>query len=271
MNRFVLQSGDRNYTTHGDPVDLSIPLRFDGPQPGFFGADNATSRPMHAGDFIGDTRLGGSCNADHMDIIPHCNGTHTECLGHITHERIAVNSLATEALYLAAVLTIDPVAASITREDTGLRAEQTDLLITREQFELAGLPDDKSAITALIVRTLPNDDSKKSRTWTINKTPYFSVEGMQWVVEQGICHLLVDTPSVDRLDDGGHLQAHRLYWGMTRGSHSVHDATRTEATITELIFVPDEVEDGLYLLDLQIAPIVSDAAPSRPLLHRIAR
>jgi kynurenine formamidase len=225
---------------------------------------------MHVGDFIGDTRLGGSCNADHMDIIPHCNGTHTECLGHITHERISVSGLAKEALYLAAVVTIDPVAASVTCEDAGHRAEQTDLLITRGQLELAGLSADKSAISALIVRTLPNDDSKTSRNWTINNTPYFSVEAMQWVVEQGINHLLVDTPSVDRLDDGGQLQAHRLYWGMTRGSHSVHDATRPEATITELIFVPDEVADGLYLLNLQIAPIVSDAAPSRPLLFPIA-
>lgn len=271
MNRFVLQSGSHTYKTDGEAVDLSIPLCFDRPQPGFFGAENATAKPMNIGDFIGDTRLGGSCNAEHIVIIPHCNGTHTECLGHITHERIAVNSLAKEALCLAAVVTIDPIAASIAREEAGLRAEQTDLLITRNKFELAGLPGDNSDVTALIVRTLPNDDNKTSRTWTINKTPYFSVEAMEWVVEQGISHLLVDTPSVDRLDDGGHLQAHRLFWGMTLGSHSARDATRPGATITELVYVPEEVEDGLYLLDLQIAPIVSDAAPSRPLLYRITR
>lgn len=265
MNRFVLKTDKRDYTTHGSAVDLSIPLRFDGPQPGFFGADAATARPMHSGDFIGDTRLGGSCNAEHVDLIPHCNGTHTECLGHITIERVAVNGLVNDALYLAAVVTVKTVSASIAREQTGTRAHKTDQLITRSALRKSGLDDGP---TALIVRTLPNDRDKTRRNWTENDTPYFSVEAMRWVVDNGIQHLLVDTPSVDRLNDE-QLVAHRIFWGMASGSHSVHDATRTEATITELIYVPDQVTDGLYLLDLQIAPFVSDAAPSRPLLYGI--
>jgi hypothetical protein len=42
-------------------------------------------------------------------------------------------------------------------------------------------------------------------------------------------------------------------------------------TITEMIYVRDEVADGLYLLNLQIAPFVSDAAPSRPLLYPLIK
>jgi len=38
------------------------------------------------------------------------------------------------------------------------------------------------------------------------------------------------------------------------------------STITELIYVPNEIDDGPYLLNLQIAPFTSDASPSRPLL-----
>jgi len=36
--------------------------------------------------------------------------------------------------------------------------------------------------------------------------------------------------------------------------------------MTELINVPDDVPDGRYLLNLQIAPFEADAAPSRPVL-----
>lgn len=270
MNRFVLRTGELEYVTDGSPVDLSIPLRFDGPQPGFFGADLATARPMHSGDFIGDTRLGGSCNAEHLDLIPHCNGTHTECLGHITKERIAVNRLATDALYLAAVITVDPAESQYAREQTGTHSHKTDQLITRTALEEAGLADYPSAVEALIVRTLPNDQTKTRRNWTIDNTPYFSVDAIRWIVKNQVNHLLVDTPTIDRMDDSG-LLAHRIYWGMASDSHSARDASRAEATISELIYVPDQIEDGLYLLDLQIAPFVSDAAPSRPLLYRIAQ
>jgi len=269
VSRLVLQSGDREYVATGDPVDISIPLRFDGPQPGFFGADAATARPMHAGDFIGDTRLGGSCNAEHLDLIPHCNGTHTECIGHITNERIAVNDMAMRALYLAQVVTIATAPAGEVHEQDWQKPSKKDRLITQDALHKALTDADLSAVDALIIRTLPNDKEKTRREWPIDQTPYFSVEAMRWIVERNVRHLLVDTPSVDRLDDA-HLDAHRIFWGLASGSRSVHDATRAHATITEMIYVPDRIDDGLHLLALQIAPFVSDAAPSRPLLYRIA-
>jgi hypothetical protein len=42
-----------------------------------------------------------------------------------------------------------------------------------------------------------------------------------------------------------------------------------DATITELIYVDDSIENGLYMLDIQIASFQSDASPSRPLLYRL--
>jgi hypothetical protein len=42
---------------------------------------------------------------------------------------------------------------------------------------------------------------------------------------------------------------------------------RYSATITELIYVPDGVEDGLYLLNLQVPNLRTDAVPSRPVLY----
>jgi len=44
------------------------------------------------------------------------------------------------------------------------------------------------------------------------------------------------------------------------------DYTRT---ITELIYVPNSVTDGEYLLELQVAAFENDASPSRPVLYNI--
>ena len=44
-----------------------------------------------------------------------------------------------------------------------------------------------------------------------------------------------------------------------------------DATITEFIYVTNEIFDGDYLLNLQFAPFENDAAPSRPVLIRIIK
>ena len=77
-----------------------------------------------------------------------------------------------------------------------------------------------------------------------------------------ITHLLTDLPSVDREDDGGTLSAHKTWW-------NVDGNIGSEATITELIYVGRHVKDSKYLLQIQVAPIESDAAPSRPLIFPI--
>ena len=45
---------------------------------------------------------------------------------------------------------------------------------------------------------------------------------------------------------------------------------RKQATITEFIFVDNSIKDGLYILNLQVAPIENDASPSRPVLYKIS-
>jgi hypothetical protein len=46
---------------------------------------------------------------------------------------------------------------------------------------------------------------------------------------------------------------------------------RQNATITEMIFVNDKVQDGSYLLNLQIASFENDASPSKPILFEIKK
>lgn len=42
-------------------------------------------------------------------------------------------------------------------------------------------------------------------------------------------------------------------------------------TITEFVYVPSTVNDGYYMLNLQVSPIQLDAAPSRPILFPVQR
>jgi hypothetical protein len=80
---------------------------------------------------------------------------------------------------------------------------------------------------------------------------------------------VLDLPSADRADDGGRLTAHRIFFGLPPGSRDAAAARRPGASITELAWIGPEVADGYYLLDLQIPPFVTDAAPSRPLLYPV--
>ncbi|MGD9842660.1 MAG: cyclase family protein [Steroidobacteraceae bacterium] len=243
--------------------DISIPLHFDAIQLQTYGASAAQAEVYTNGSFIGDVTQGGSCNCLRYHLTPHCNGTHTESVGHLTRDMVAVNSLVHTSLLLARLITIDPIASSDNKHATdrviSLACLQSQLSHT--------LP---SAGSAVIVRTLPNTSGKLTRNYDVGSSPaYFEPEALAWLAEQGIDHLLVDVPSVDRMDDGGHLLAHRAFWGLPTGDTVAAHATRPHATITELIYVPEQIVDGAYLLSLQVAPFVADAAPSRPLLYRL--
>ena len=72
----------------------------------------------------------------------------------------------------------------------------------------------------------------------------------------------IDLPSIDREEDAGALAAHKAYWGYPEN-------TRTNATISELVFVPDALVDGYYLLDLQTASFELDVSPGKPVLYGI--
>jgi hypothetical protein len=62
--------------------------------------------------------------------------------------------------------------------------------------------------------------------------------------ESGIQHLLIDLPSVDKKKDEGKLLAHKVL-DVTDVNDLNLDA-RLEATITEMIYVPDNVADVIY-------------------------
>ncbi len=259
----------RQYRVELDSAQsLAVPLDFDGPQPSFFGAPRASSTPLRLASFAGDTRAGGSCNVAELHLTPHCNGTHVECVGHIVDDPVPLAEILKGSLFPARVVTVAPVPAGDSGERYGPAMESGDRLITRPALEegLRALPCEES--TALIVRTLPNDAAKLCRVYEEScPPPFFSTEAMAYLVEAGIEHLLVDLPSIDRMHDDGRLANHRLFWDLPASGHALDGAAPSGKTVTEMIFVPDDFPDGLYLLDIGVPAFVSDAAPCRPVIY----
>lgn len=256
-----------------NPLSIAIALKFNGAQPNAYGVEKALSTACEAGALVGDTRRGGSCNFEEYRFIPHCNGTHTECVGHITRERISVHDCLKDAFVRANLISVAPEKAADSSESYAVDLNENDLLITRAAIEKA-LENLKSEISnfkfeALIVRNMPNDEGKLSKTYLEEIPPFFSIEAMLFLRESGIRHLLCDLPSIDRIFDEGKLSNHRIFWNVEQGAFAVTAESLVHNTITELIYVPNEIADGNYLLNLQIAPFASDASPSRPLLFRI--
>lgn len=263
--------GARFHVDDKGAVDLSVPLDFKGRQPRFFGAPAASSAPLQAGDFSGDVRAGGSCNCEVLTLVPHCNGTHTECLGHVTGDRVSVAGKAREGMMAALLLSVPLASFGEAGEATDPPAPASDMLVTAGNLRQAQRRLGHRPVEALVIRTLPNPESKRFRDWGRGVAPpCLSLEAVDLLVDWRVRHVLLDLPSLDRARDEGRLAGHRRFWGLPHAGVDAADASRADATITEMIYVPDAVEDGLYALSLQVAPFVTDAAPSRPLLYPLA-
>ena len=231
------------------PLDISVSLRADNSNLTAWGKEQPEIVPQREGGQIYSVSEGAPVNFNNISFNPHAHMTHTECLGHITPEMQSVNKKLTRYFFLAELITIAP------------EKYQEDFVISRKQLQYA-LGNKKRQ--AVVVRTLPNLDEKKSRQYSGTNPAYFLEQTASFLAARNVEHLLIDLPSVDKENDNGALLAHRAFW-------SLEGQPRQGATITELIYVPNHVEDGTYILNLQMAPIENDASPSRPVLYRIIK
>jgi kynurenine formamidase len=231
------------------PIDLSLPFRDprngDGPAAWYVGRPNF--EPVKEEGFVGSVAQGGSVNFTNVSFNPHGHGTHTECLGHITKEAESVNEISIPLLMPCLVHSIAP------------DQKEGDSVITVSHLP-SGADSTEPLPPSLIIRTLPNSIEKKSKNWANSNPPFLDVDFTNKLVERGVKHLLIDLPSVDKEVDGGALKSHRAFFG-------VDSRPRRSATITEFVFVPKSVPDGLYALSLQVAPFDLDASPSRPIIY----
>ncbi len=261
--------GARYTVDLGNPHDLAIALAFDDLQPRWFAAPPARSTPLASGSFTGRVQSGASCNCSTMTLTPHLDGTHTECAGHLTLERIEARDVVPAGFLKALLVSLTPTPAGRTEESSRPAPHADDLLITAAALTRAWPARMPFVPQALIVRTLPNTPLKRARDYRSEPAAFLSVPAAALLVARDIEHLVLDVPSADRPEDDGQLSAHREFFGLPAGSVSQAAVRRPQCTITELAYVDDAVADGAYLLSLQVPALGGDALPSRPLLFPV--
>jgi kynurenine formamidase len=268
MKIFIRESGKEFCIDLLNGIDVSIPVNFNGEQPNTYDVDKASAKAIESGIFIGDTRRGGGCNFEEFRMIPHCNGTHTECVGHISYDRIHINRFVNRLLIPSTLISVTPEVAVNTTDSYDPQLNDEDMLISRRSLESKLSNTDPYFLNGLLIRTFPNEADKKSRRYSKHHPPFFSIEAMEYVSSLGVENLLIDIPSVDRTFDEGKLSAHHIFWNVKGGSHDVNPDSCSGKTITEMIYVDDEIADGHYFTSVHIPNLCADAAPSRVLLYR---
>ena len=229
------------------PLDISIPIRSDKSNVNAWYVGPPKIEPEVFDNGVISVAEGAPVNFNKITFHPHAHGTHTETVGHITKETYSVNKHLKRFFFVAEVITVAP-------EKLG-----KDYVISAKQLQFAFGNKKREA---LVIRTIPNTKDKKGRQYSNTNWPYFQEDAIKLLVKKGIKHLLVDLPSIDREEDGGELKGHNAFWN-TQGK------IRTDATITEFVYVSNKLKDGTYMLNLQIAPFENNATPSKPVLYQI--
>lgn len=230
-----------------DPIDLSLPLSTEEYTARAWYVPPVKIEPVVNDQFVGEVSRGGSVNFRDVTFNPHGNGSHTECVGHISKEWYSVNKSLKKFFFSVELISIQPE----------VRGEDEVIMLDQVEAALAGKKPE-----AVVFRTLPNPDSKRERQYSNTNPPYLDHHAALFLRMNDVKHLLIDLPSVDREYDGGKLLSHHAFWNYP-------DAPRLDATITELIYIPDRAVDGSYMLSLQVAPFENDASPSRPVLYKL--
>lgn len=221
-------------------IDISIPVGKEA-EVSAYGLPPAEVSIFQSGGFVGDVNQGGSCNVRDIKMSPHGNGTHTECVGHISKEYRTIYETLDNFLFTCTLLTVD-----------------TTDVISKDHLKIL---ESQHKTEALLIRTLPNTSDKLKANYLGAGAPYISTDAMSFIVELGIQHLLVDMPSVDHETDPK-LKSHHVFWEKDLEGEA-------RKTITELVYVPNSVKDGLYILNLMIPSIYCDAVPSKPILYSL--
>ena len=248
MIAYLDNKGKKYKVDLNNPIDISLELVPGREGPNCFYAPLFDAIPYRSGSFVGSTLEGAPVNFMNVNINPHGNGTHTECVGHISKEKVTINEVLKVFHFIVKLVSIYP--QKLENGDRVISVEQI-----KEQFE-------SEEATAIIIRTLPNYMDKRTMNYSGTNPPYVESETLSYLISCGVKHLLIDLPSVDREEDEGKLAGHKAFW-------EYPETLNKNRTISELVYIDDEIRDGYYLLNLQIASFGIDVSPSKPLLYKL--
>ena len=213
----TISLANKHYQVNTDfAFNAAITLSFSKQQPNHFSAQYATSKPMTAGSFIGDTEQGGSCNVNELSINPHCNGTHTETIAHICDKSaelaLPISAIELPPLMPCTLISVTPQSAENITDDYTPALNLEDKVISRQLLEQQLNSTSDEQLMSVAIRTLPNNDNKLTTSYNEQyQPPFFTRDAILYLNERGVSHLLVDIPSIDRLNDDGLLTCHHLF------------------------------------------------------------
>jgi len=268
------------YFDLGCPIDLSVPHYFWNPHdteeevkksPAAFGLPPCRRSPQKVGNYVlskvpPHTAL---VNVDTLTMCVHGTGTHTECIAHVTAERLlSFGDPLSEVIlpfYGATLINVSPRLLGDT-EDTYKGGKQDDLVLDKQSIVQAVekchkhlcLDERLFFSEAFVIRS--NYRVPFLRYTGMNQ-PYLTKEAITFLgILKETVHLIIDLPTVDR-EVSEELVVHNTFFG-------VGTANEPQRYITEFAAGgPSEIPDGLYLLNLQTPSFSNvDAVPSKPIL-----
>jgi len=232
---------------------LAIPYDYNGRQPNFYDVPKGEAKPLITEGFNGQVNGTTGCDVMVINQNIHCTGTHTECAGHIRNENIFIHNVLSPGFILTELISVTPVKWSETEESYHCPVDPEEWVITKEMIQRS----EQTSTNGLVIRTLPNSEEKLTRTYKSANTPFFTTDSVEYINELGVCHLVVDLPTIDKYDDGGQLGNHHEFF---------EEKPPFQKTITELAYIPESLNDGQYFMEIEIPAMQLDAAPSRPFL-----
>lgn len=234
-----------NYNLQTDKVyDISIGIKKQN-NVNCYHLDEPTFSYFENEFFVGSLKKGGSVNCEKMSFYAHASGTHTECALHVLDASFTMLEVQVPIMQLGKLITIQP---KLIGEDKFIDEEVLSHLTNTEQA------------TALVVRTLPNQNFKKHFKYAGTNPPFFTVNGIRKIKDLGFKHILTDLPSIDKEQDEGLLAAHKQ-WFLTNHAPDI------ERTITEFVFADNSIADGLFGVAIRVPKIETDAVPSSVLIY----
>ncbi len=222
------------------PVSIGYTIK-DNASLNAWGASSSKIRPVVQPGFVGEIDQGGLVNFKTLELSVHANCTHTECVGHILKGDYTLNNTIDNKPFFSRLITVNP------------EKRDADFIITEDLLEAC--VKNEFYVDGLIIRT----GNKIDRDHTNTNAAYFTKQAVEFINSIGVKHLLVDLPSVDKEKDGGKLLAHKTFWNI--------DNPLINKSITELVDLPEDLQDGYYFTHLSFLNIKSDASPSNPILY----
>ena len=240
-------------------IDLSNEFYKEPPIVDVFGLPSETKETLYSLD---ETPV----NVDKLTLCCHNNRTHTESTAHVFKDGLNISDCSSLTHFGCIVISVEPVSIR-TLSDDQYRYEcgaemgrERDSSVTKSMIqsrieELLSKYKDHPEITSFFKQSIfirMIGDIQCDEHW-----PFLSNDAMEYLHDTFSNVFGINLPSVDRMESPK-VPNHRIWFGHAKSTR----------LITEGLQFGDDINDGLYVLDLQLAPIAdTDAVPTRPVIY----